>query len=1197
MARIAPPRLLDREADLAELAAFCLQAHRGSYAWWRAGPWAGKSALMSTFVLNPPPQLAGHVWLVSFFITARLAAQDTRTAFTAMVTEQLCELLGQELPTGAGEEAQESIFLDLLSQAAAACQAAGGRLVLVVDGLDEDRSVTVGPDAHSIAGLLPGNPPSGMRVIVAGRPNPPIPDDVPSWHPLCDPGVIRLLADSPHARDLQRMGQSELKRLLKGSPAERSLLGLLTAARGGLSGHDLNELTGASLVEIEDVLHTVVGRTFTRRAGQWTHDADLEVYLLGHEELHKASCHYLGTAALAAYRATLHDWADTYRVAGDGRKAWPPDTPEYLLTGYPRMLITEGDGDRLLALTSDMDRHDRMLDLSGGDAAALIEIKTCQDLFLASPDLSALTRLCVHRNKLESRNANIPTELPGLWVALGQPVRADALARGIPDPDRQEQALLCIAQVLTRTGDLDRAEQIARELTRPHRRVMALAGLATALHAAGDHEGAVQLTAEASRTSLDNTSPGNSQDALICLGRALIALGEFDNAQIVVHRLDSSLGSDSSQWEKLLVLLRALVAAGERERAERIANSLGLLRDRVEAGEYEEAVQLTDDAGYPHYGGDRMLDAAREAALAGEHDRARSIVRKARRQLEMLTDEYGDYSSSDFMISEQQKLADLEAALERPGDSEQLARSLFDPARRAIALVRLAGSTGDPDRAERLANEAEQIARSARYEQPLVGLVPELASIGQAERAERIARGFADADQRVRALMELAEASAAIDVAWAKRLAAETEQAAREITRDYLQVQSLTSLAQALAAIGEHDRAERIALDIAATDNRVQALTSVARALASAGEPAQAERVTSHIARPYQRDWAWAEVTSTLAHSGRHEVAERIAREITFPEHQVRALTRVALAVVATGDRVTARRLAIDAESAMVAVTDPQQLLRAQAEVAGALAGAGETDRAEEVLQAIHNRDSQTWARMELALSLTACGEHAGAERVARTIPMPYQRALTLVGLARTLMAAGAHDEAERIARDIGLPHQRAQIMAELSCAVAAAGRHADARRLVAESEPSLRASTDAEPLARALTTLAKAMFATGEQAEAARLVADAELAIGGIFDDRRHAAPLTELAVVLAAAGARAQAEKMARGLANGDERAQALTKLAEAVGQPDADRLLAEVLATSSWVPVLPGLVKIHPELVVQLADQVYAANHPQV
>jgi hypothetical protein len=143
---------------------------------------------------------------MSFFITARLAAQDTREAFTQVLTEQLAGLLSLSLPAVLPEATRGVFLLGLVSKAAASCQAEGRRLVLVVDGLDEDRGVTTGPGAHSIAGLLPADPPAGMRVIVAGRPNPPVPDDVPDWHPLRDPAIVRSLSASPHARDMQRLG-------------------------------------------------------------------------------------------------------------------------------------------------------------------------------------------------------------------------------------------------------------------------------------------------------------------------------------------------------------------------------------------------------------------------------------------------------------------------------------------------------------------------------------------------------------------------------------------------------------------------------------------------------------------------------------------------------------------------------------------------------------------------------------------------------------------------------------------------------------------------------------------------------------------------------------------------------------------------------------------------------------------------------
>ncbi len=348
---------------------------------------------------------------MSFFITARLAAQDTREAFTQVLMEQLAELLGQSLPTVLPEATREAYLLGLLAQAAAACKDAGGRLVLVVDGLDEDRGVTTGPDAHSIAGLLPADPPAGMRVIVAGRPNPPVPDDVPDWHPLRDPAIIRPLAASPHARDVQRLARQELQRLLRGSPAEQDVLGLLTAARGGLTARDLADLAGVPLWEVEEILHTVAGRTFQGRPSLLDPAARPEVYLLGHEELQAAATDYL-SGRLAGYRERLHAWAAGWRA-----RRWPAETPEYLLAGYFRLLDDLGDLPRMIGLASDMARHDRMLDLTGGDAAALTEISTAQAKLLAQdqPDLASLTMLAFCQDRLIR-----PQQLP-ITPAAGRP--------------------------------------------------------------------------------------------------------------------------------------------------------------------------------------------------------------------------------------------------------------------------------------------------------------------------------------------------------------------------------------------------------------------------------------------------------------------------------------------------------------------------------------------------------------------------------------------------------------------------------------------------------------------------------------------------------------------------------------------------------------------------------------------------------
>ncbi|MFE6461734.1 hypothetical protein ACFVP0_30305 [Streptomyces cinereoruber] len=155
----------------------------------------GESALLSWLVLRPP---AG-VHVVSFFVTARFAGQSDREAFIDVVMEQLAALLGRSVPAHLAGATRAAHLLALLDDAATVCREQGSRLVLVVDGLDEALGVTAGPDAYSIAALLPARPPAGMRVIVAGRLAPPLPGDMPDRHPLREPAAVRLLEPSRDA--------------------------------------------------------------------------------------------------------------------------------------------------------------------------------------------------------------------------------------------------------------------------------------------------------------------------------------------------------------------------------------------------------------------------------------------------------------------------------------------------------------------------------------------------------------------------------------------------------------------------------------------------------------------------------------------------------------------------------------------------------------------------------------------------------------------------------------------------------------------------------------------------------------------------------------------------------------------------------------------------------------------------------------
>ena len=233
---IAPDRLIGREDELADWAEFCAGAE--SYAWWQAGPWAGKSALASWFVLHPP---AG-VDVVSFFITGRLADQADSGAFLDAMIEQLNSLYPASGSPPAVAGAREGAWGDLLESAAAEADERARRLVIVVDGLDEDEAgATPSRGRASIARMLPRRPPSGVRFIVTSRPDPGLPEDLPHDHPLrtCNP---HHLSKSPVAEDIEWLAKRELRDLLEDDQVAIDVVGYIAGSGGGLNRSDLSAL-------------------------------------------------------------------------------------------------------------------------------------------------------------------------------------------------------------------------------------------------------------------------------------------------------------------------------------------------------------------------------------------------------------------------------------------------------------------------------------------------------------------------------------------------------------------------------------------------------------------------------------------------------------------------------------------------------------------------------------------------------------------------------------------------------------------------------------------------------------------------------------------------------------------------------------------------------------------------------------------
>ena len=1046
-----PPGLLGREAELDELAAFCLEPDCEPYAWWQARAWAGKSALLSTFVLSQPPQLAGQIRIISFFITARLAGQDTREAFIPVLLEQLAELTGQELPAVLPEATREAYLLDLLAEAAAECQDRGERLVLVLDGLDEDRGVTTGPNAHSIAALLPADPPAGMRVIVAGRSNPPIPDDVPGWHPLRDPMILRPLQESPHARDMERLGRQELLHLLHGAPAEQDLLGLLTAAHGGLSGPDLEELTGASLGEIEEIMNTVAGRTFTLRASQGIPGTGPEMYLLGHEELQLAATRYIGRR-LAGYRDRLHGWADRYRSQG-----WPPGTPEYLLTSYYRLLTDLGDQPRMISFAGDTARHDRLLDLTGGDAAALAEIGAALDLIAVqeAPDLASALSLACLRDLLTDRNTRIPPGLPAVWAALGQVTRAEALGTSIPDPERQAEALVLIAEALTRTGQdeqgtrfADKAAAVARTIPNPDMQTQALTRIAGALTRAGQHEHAEAVA----RTISD---PDMQAETLARIGEALTRAGQHERAEAVVRLI-----RDPRRRADALARAQSIKDRTDPERAARNAAQAEALsrmsQDRLRlrvtpawadgrsagSGQRERAAgDIAQKLAFlravsPVPQADDLAQLAEELAEAGEYEHA---VRAAG-QAEAATRSVSDLKwRAEILVQ-------IAAVLARAGQHKRAGKiidSIGDPGLGAETLVRIAGvlaATGNHERAAEVAAQAVALSRTTaspgRQAQALARVAEGLAQSGQHEQAvrfagqaEAIARTIPDRYQREEALVWVAEALAGTGQREQAAIAAEYGGMIAGSTPDPDGLaETLVKVAEALAAAGHHGQAARVArqAEMIAHSNpgafwRAEALAWVAEALVRAEQYEQAEAIARSAVSPVRRAEALARVAEALAGAGQHEravmaakQAEAIAGTIPGAFRQAESLVRITGALAEAGKYE-------EAEAAARSILDPVRRAEALARVEGTLAGAGQRWRAARVAgqaEAIARhfaspvRRANALARVAEGFAEAGQAERAAriagqAETVARSLPDPVRRAAALVQVAEALARTG----------------------------------------------------------------------------------------------------------------------------------------------------------------------------------------------
>ncbi|MFC5215468.1 hypothetical protein [Streptomyces coerulescens] len=1155
--RIAPPQLVGRDDELAALADFCTAESGPVYAWWRAPAWAGKTALMSRFALNPPPGAR----IVPFFVTARLGAQNDVVAYVDVVLEQLAELAGEDLPAHLTEATREAHLLHLYGAAARACAAHGERLILLLDGLDEDRGVTTGPDAHSIAALLPARPDAGMRVLVAGRLNPPLPGDVPDNHPLRDPAIVRTLSPSPYARAVRTEAERELKRLIEAGGLEYDLLGLVTAAGGGLTAEDLAALTGAVPYDVRDVLRTRAGRTFGVRAS---------VYLLGHEELQSQAEEMLGARELDRYRGELHAWAEEWRARG-----WPADTPEYLLRGYFRMLRGRRDLPRMVGCAVDETRHDRMLEATGGDAAALTEIRTTEDLLVESgtPDLLDVTRLALRREELEGRNDLLTRALPRAWAALGRTRRAEALARSIPDPGERVHALVDVAGELANHGDADGAVRLLEE-------------------------------AEAEAGPGGRVEERDRRWVLTDTFRGWLHLGLPDHADDLFHAEPEAFSLPRAHFVCELALSWA--QSGDLDRAEalclaeeeisaRALGAAGVASVWVRLDRLDRAESLARAAG-PGAEALVLLWTAHALRLTGREDDARRCLARVDETM----------SASPALWYLVRDLVDMGEYAR----AEAAASLLESDKDRAWSLCRVAGGwagAGEIDRARALAERIEQpepgsLDRDVRAE-ALRGVAKGLADSGAYEELERLVRDHPDGAERARARASLVEVlTAAGDLDRAEALA-------REAPNRMFDGYPLHGVIEARALAGDFDRSLELArLSFAATDRHdsVKGYEALLRGAvaAAANDSGTAERVTRLVAgveaelrRPSRGGSLKAALSvRILGRQGETAAAEAVLAQVEIPEIP-----------------------GPDSDEA----PDDRDLEFRVAEVAEALAWTGRFDEAEDLVRrfraAPRDRSRGFYFYPEEVLVEPLCerGQFDRATALTEAVYGETRDRLRTTIVDRALRAGDAA-RARALVAELTRGQYRARAHALLVLSLAASGDAAGAARAHADAEGDFQRGT----YASAVGDVLRAYLAVGQDAAGARLLArvidrprhdpaDRWSVLRGMVvmkqydralelvrtesgDDGSASRPhlLRALIEALVSTGEHTRAEELVRtaersGTVPGADRARFWQLLAPGTDPARGRLLLARALRYLSLQDVLPTLIRVEPGTVPLIVD----------
>lgn len=1161
---LAPDPLEDREQEIAELETFV----RGSEdAWYalEASMVSGKTALMSSFALNPPDD----VHIVSFFIRRIGGDGNDRESFALVMGAQLGNILGHEYVEDVSEGRRPVEFHKLLRQAAMAClsSAVPQTLVLVIDGLDEDSyfEKSDGQDAKSILSMLPKCLPGGVKVVTAARRNPRLPEDV-----QCEAKRrVVSLKSSPIAEKFINI--KEIEKFFRTSTAV-DIVAFLAACGDALTVKDLTKLL--VMYRGQKILPHDVSMYVDRSPGRILDTVDVgdcsqgvAAYRLGHDLVMQTVIRMLdpdsfgeGDEAgdlrrlavirdnvLGPYRSTIREWVEECADRG-----WGYSTPSYVLSDpcFDLMLTDKGGDFLSVQIVLQRGRYEELLRRSGSRSSVLrtIDREYFRALELNCGELpKGVLRSLLGVAEFRGQLAGTATYVPGL-------LRLYVLHLNVAS----ETILDMVLTVDDLTDRLIALKEVIKAAVESERDCSFLSSLLGAIHPLVSYRYVrdgflcllVNVLVFAADVKGDSYSSGCGdfdlaawfRDAFVSDGadefpQTLYSCGIFDGLGVVAYetpsilivaeRMAKQIGNPEERVEALVSVSCAWARAGQTDRARRIVEDAVNLAEQVEdvvwplkSGEvlmgvvaalvraklFDEALDVAERVPVWRGRAGMLLEIAGGLVCADETERAWRVVEDAVSLVEQV---------KKFWLADEY-LVEVVAALVRMDwfhEALHTAKWIGDPAARGQALGERVRVPFQMDQVDEFLEVTERIGASGLRFGVLVEVVGALARASETDKARQVvvramnlADEFEDSSGRAKALLKIANVLAdAGETEWALQVAEKVPKVASQVDEfedASGRAKALLIIANVLADVGEVERVRRVACKAAMVAERFKSPLRRAEVLV---------RVANVVADIGETGWAWRVVDNALKASVLIDDSWLRAQNLADVVDALIRMERIDESLELSGR-----------------IDDCCWRSGALVKVVGALARIDRVGAAFCVAEQFKDLSWCAEALAEIAIALTRVGKIVRARRVvensvsaAKLIEDPELRARVLSGIVPKMVRVDWVDGALYVVEHIESTFWRAWALEAITGAMAHAGRVDEALGLGEGIEVALSRGC-------ALAEVASELAKVDEGDQARRVIESAVGAVAQIGDPYLRDGALIKVAGALAGVGDIDEASKV---------------------------------------------------------------------